>query len=386
VDELAPFAQSSADNQFVIRASGGIQVWNNTSLHFGSQTRQMLNLWGTQYGLGVQDSTLYSRADVGAGFAWYQGGTHSDAPGNAGGGQTLMNLDSSGATLQGNLKFGTSSLRQMLDLNGGQHGIGVQGWTTYFRTIGGAANGGFAWYKGGVHADSQFDAGVGGQKLMSLTADGLVVNGTGNGIQGTTSSGGASAVYGQNDGGGWGVAGRTTGTGIAVYGDNASPSGWAGNFNGRVFVGNDASVCSLTIRGGCDLAEPFEMSDREIPKGSLVIIDEEHAGKLKLARQEYDTRVAGIVSGANGVNPGISLHQEGVMDGGQNVALSGRVYALADASHGAIRPGDLLTSSNLPGHVMKVTDHVKAQGAIVGKAMSALKAGQGLVLVLVSLQ
>ena len=128
------------------------------------------------------------------------------------------------------------------------------------------------------------------------------------------------------------------------------------------------------------------MSDSKIPKGSLVIIDEENPGKLKLAGQEYDTRVAGIVSGANGVNPGISLHQEGVMEGGQNVALSGRVYALADASHGAIKPGDLLTSSNLPGHVMKVTDHVKAQGAIVGKAMSALKDGRGLVLVLVSLQ
>ena len=155
---------------------------------------------------------------------------------------------------------------------------------------------------------------------------------------------------------------------------------------GNLHVVGSASVCSLTIRGGCDLAEPFEMSDREIPKGSLVIIDEENAGKLKLAGQEYDTRVAGIISGANGINPGISLHQDGLIDGGQNVALSGRVYALADASNGPIKPGDLLTSSNTPGHVMKVTDHERAQGAIVGKAMSALKDGRGMVLVLVSLQ
>ncbi|HXJ73124.1 MAG TPA: hypothetical protein VNM37_09725, partial [Candidatus Dormibacteraeota bacterium] len=48
---------------------------------------------------------------------------------------------------------------------------------------------------------------------------------------------------------------------------------------GNLHVVGSASVCSLTIRGGCDLAEPFEMSDREIPKGSLVIIDEENAGK-----------------------------------------------------------------------------------------------------------
>jgi hypothetical protein len=145
-------------------------------------------------------------------------------------------------------------------------------------------------------------------------------------------------------------------------------------------------TCTLQITGGCDLAEPFQISGNAIPKGSLVIIDEEHEGKLKLAAQEYDTRVAGIISGANGVNPGISLHQEGVMEGGENVALSGRVYALADASNGAIKPGDLLTSSSTSGHVMKVTDHTKAQGAIVGKAMSALKQGKGMVLVLVALQ
>jgi hypothetical protein len=154
----------------------------------------------------------------------------------------------------------------------------------------------------------------------------------------------------------------------------------------RLDVAGMTRTCVLQITGGCDLAEPFQMSETDLPKGSLVIIDAEHEGNLKLAGQEYDTRVAGIISGANGVNPGISLHQEGVIEGGQNVALTGRVYALADASYGSIKPGDLLTSSSTPGHVMKVTDHGRAQGAIVGKAMSALKEGKGIVLVLVSLQ
>jgi hypothetical protein len=158
------------------------------------------------------------------------------------------------------------------------------------------------------------------------------------------------------------------------------------SYSANLLVTSNASVSTLTIRGGSDLAEPFQMSEVDIPKGSLVIIDDESPGKLKLAGQEYDTRVAGIVSGANGINPGISLHQEGVTDLGQNVALSGRVYALADATYGAIKPGDLLTSSGTPGHVMKVTNHARAQGAIVGKAMSGLKGGKGMVLVLVSLQ
>lgn len=145
-------------------------------------------------------------------------------------------------------------------------------------------------------------------------------------------------------------------------------------------------VATLTITGGSDLAEPFNMSDDQIPQGSVVIIDDAHPGQLKLSNQPYDTRVAGIVSGANGINPGLSLHQTGKLEGGQNVALSGRVYVMADASQGAIHPGDLLTSSDVPGHAMKATDHARAQGAIIGKAMTGLHDGHGMVLVLVTLQ
>jgi len=68
------------------------------------------------------------------------------------------------------------------------------------------------------------------------------------------------------------------------------------------------------------------------------------------------------------------------------VALSGRVYCWADASHGPIQPGDLLTTSDTPGHVMAVTDYEKAQGATIGKAMTGLTEGRGFILVLVALQ
>jgi hypothetical protein len=140
----------------------------------------------------------------------------------------------------------------------------------------------------------------------------------------------------------------------------------------------------LEITGGGDLAEPFEISDSQpIPKGALVIIDEENPGQLKLSHQAYDKRVAGVVSGAGGINPGLTLTQEGVLEGGQNVALSGRVYALATAANGPIKPGDLLTTSEIPGHAMKATDHERAYGAVIGKAMSTLEGGEGLVLVLI---
>jgi hypothetical protein len=46
----------------------------------------------------------------------------------------------------------------------------------------------------------------------------------------------------------------------------------------------------------------------------------------------------------------------------------------------------MLTTSDMPGHAMKVRDHMRAQGAVIGKAMTALDEGTGYVLVLVTLQ
>ena len=62
------------------------------------------------------------------------------------------------------------------------------------------------------------------------------------------------------------------------------------------------------------------------------------------------------------------------------------MYCQVDASFGAIKPGDLLTTSSTPGYAMKVRNHARAQGAILGKALTGLKSGKGLVLVLVTLQ
>ncbi len=162
-----------------------------------------------------------------------------------------------------------------------------------------------------------------------------------------------------------------------------------GSSNEVFSVGNDGVtvVKVLQINGGSDLAEPFAVSDLEpAPKGSVMIIDDLHPGQLRVSTQPYDKRVAGVVSGAGGMNPGLTIAQQGVTDKGSPVALSGRVYTLADTSNGSIQPGNLLTTSATPGHAMKATDPAKAQGAIIGKAMGELKTGKGLILVLVSLQ
>jgi hypothetical protein len=143
----------------------------------------------------------------------------------------------------------------------------------------------------------------------------------------------------------------------------------------------------LEITGGSDLAEPFETVDRsELEPGTVMVIDADNPGKLKMSVRTYDPKVAGIVSGAGGVKAGITLRQHGVIEGNSLIAIAGRVYCKAEAVSAPIEPGDLLTTSNIPGHAMKAADAARSHGAVIGKAMSALSSGKGLVLVLVNLQ
>ncbi len=143
----------------------------------------------------------------------------------------------------------------------------------------------------------------------------------------------------------------------------------------------------LKICNGCDISEPFAMTDDVmLPEGALVVIDAANPGRTTLSTRPYDPCVAGVISGAGDINPGLTLSQHGIFDDGQNVALTGRVYCLATAANGAIRPGDMLTTSNIAGHAMKATDRGRAFGSVIGKAMTSLNDGEGLVLVLVNLQ
>lgn len=148
------------------------------------------------------------------------------------------------------------------------------------------------------------------------------------------------------------------------------------------------STNELEITGGADIAEPFAVSCAEmVQPGMVMSIDPSNPGHLCVASSAYDKCVAGIVSGAGSVRPGIVLRQENtIADGNHLIALSGRVYCLVDASAGPVMPGDLLTTSGKPGYAMKAADPARTQGAVIGKAMTALENGEGLVLVLVSLQ
>ena len=139
--------------------------------------------------------------------------------------------------------------------------------------------------------------------------------------------------------------------------------------------------CQVLELAGADLAEKFDITGEATP-GMVVCPDPENDGKLRLSAREYDRSAIGVVSGAGGIRTGLLLHQPGsAAEGDLAVAMTGRVYVQADASFGAIKPGDELTSSANPGHAMKVTDDARANRAVLGTALSTLKSGKGLVLV-----
>lgn len=141
----------------------------------------------------------------------------------------------------------------------------------------------------------------------------------------------------------------------------------------------------LEIKGGSDLAEYFDSKDKSITPGSVVCIDPDNPGMVLPAGEAYDKKVVGVVSGANGIKPGMMMGQQGsIAFGNVPVAIAGRVYVRVDESNGPVEPGDFLTTSG-DGKAMKVTDWDAARGAIVGKALTRADEN-GYVLALVHLQ
>ena len=85
------------------------------NISFGSVGRQMINLWSTTYGIGLQTATAYFRTN--GNFAFYRGGTHSNATFNSGsGGQVQMVIQN----VSGQPRVGISTITPAysLDVNG----------------------------------------------------------------------------------------------------------------------------------------------------------------------------------------------------------------------------------------------------------------------------
>lgn len=165
---------------------------------------------------------------------------------------------------------------------------------------------------------------------------------------------------------------------IAV-GNGFSGGGFSGS--GVLIDGNAGDV----ILQNSDCAEDFEISPTEkVDPGTVMALNDD--GKLVQGKQPYDKRVAGVISGAGDLKPGLILgRQVGHVDR-VPIALMGRVNCKVDADYKPIDVGDLLTTSATPGHAMKASDPIKSFGSVIGKALRPLKVGCDLIPILVALQ
>jgi hypothetical protein len=198
----------------------------------------------------------------------------------------------------------------------------------------------------------------------------------------------AAKVHG-SDGGkesapkhGYGVWGDSD-SGYGVYG--SSKSGSAGWFAGNITVTGDIEVEGDVLLKGADCAEQFALGgSAAVEPGTVLVIDDD--GALCESNSAYDRRVAGVVSGAGSLRPGIVLDRQPEREDRVTVALVGKAYCKVDADSGEIGVGDLLTTSATPGHAMRVSDGARGFGAVIGKALRPLASGKGMVPILIALQ
>lgn len=252
------------------------------------------------------------------------------------------------------------------------------------------------------------------------TATVATANGGGVGVYGS----GLIGVYGRGGPNGAGIMGA--GSGVGVFAQTTAIDNYAGSFSnshGKDYPaiyttgyinadgdirtsGNMGVSGSIVARGvisakeyvtpNADIAEWVKVTDNTISAGDVLVIDPEENESLKKCDQANSTLVSGIVS----TNPGfvgsyyikdrkekINLTNEEMEKAGyRKLSLVGRVPCNVCDENGPIERGDLLTTSSIPGFAMKVTDKMKAMGAIVGKALEPLKSGKGQIIVLVTLQ
>jgi hypothetical protein len=242
----------------------------------------------------------------------------------------------------------------------------------------------------GVSGHSQnFDhAGVVGGNTVGVGVRGISTDH--DGVQGFTNNANRAGVVGTNNGPGNGVLGQsqsgtgvhavsTNGTGLVASGARAGFFAGDVRVEGTLVVDGNIQVTADLILSGADYAEAMTTHDSDVVPGMVTVLG--HDGEVHPCTTDYDTAVAGIVSGAGGVRPAIVLDRH---EPSAHIALMGKVWCLADASVAPIRPGDLLTTSTTPGHCRRVTEPNRAPGSVIGKALTSLTEGEGMVRVLVS--
>jgi hypothetical protein len=207
---------------------------------------------------------------------------------------------------------------------------------------------------------------------------------TGVGVKGIANSGGIGVrgegtqfgVYGfSTDGYAGRFDGKTDGTGLGLYVKGSSYFTGYATFNG----GKSGYVVDI-----CMCADPGGLSSGDVV--AIVGAAEPVVGDIPtMAVKKADSRGSvGVVGVVDKLYDGVSFYDSPIRRGDllSVVTLGAYRWINAEATQSPIRPGDLLTSSHLPGFAKRATD--AEPGTIVGKALDPLDSGCGKIRVFVS--
>lgn len=145
---------------------------------------------------------------------------------------------------------------------------------------------------------------------------------------------------------------------------------WAKNANGgnNLVLSASSTVLTAVKMNGADLAEVYYSENGPIGYGEIVSLEGTGVSQIIKSQKAYDNKAVGIVS----TRPGHILGEADGTGVPVVVGLSGRVPVKVTAKNGEIKPGDFITTSDIPGVGMKATK----EGRVVGKALTGF-AGTG---------
>ena len=162
-------------------------------------------------------------------------------------------------------------------------------------------------------------------------------------------------------------------SGAVTITSNATSANTASTIVARDSSGNfSAGVITATATAAryADLAERY-LADADLEPGTVVCFGGE--AEVTACNEENHHAVAGVVS----TDPAYLMNAEA---DGVAVALCGRVPCKVS---GPVAKGDLLISSNVPGHAK--SDNNAGPGRIIGKAIGSSEGGEAVIEVLVNL-
>ncbi|MFN8481979.1 MAG: hypothetical protein U0768_02835 [Anaerolineae bacterium] len=147
----------------------------------------------------------------------------------------------------------------------------------------------------------------------------------------------------------------------------------------RVTTSGDVRADGAFASPAADFAEMLG-GKAGLEPGDVLVVGED--GELTQSTEPYQTSVVGVYSTAPGFVGGQAMGDSA--KGKVPLAVVGVAPVKVTDENGAVRPGDLLTTSKTPGHAMKAKPDAP-NGTIVGKALEAHTNGMGRIRMLVVL-